>query len=350
MPLPVLIPAIMIAAGGSLGLGKGVKATADSFKAKSVQSSAKEIVENAKVSLRKQQKKTGSKLENLGKLKTWTMAIEVDRFLSMYQYIKGVELQDSAGLREIGIGIPNGDEIEQLKNHSLAAQEISNGLVTGVAGGAVGGAIVAFGAYSLVGALGVASTGTAIATLSGVVATNATLAWFGGGALAVGGLGMAGGTVVLGGLVAAPVLLIMGFVVGAKAKAKLNDAYTNLNEAQQFEEEAITVIDLLKGIRRMAKQMYDTLEAARAYLAEANRDMYQVLQSPDLQHKREIKWRKLSPQQKERVFVAAKCTQLVKTIVDIPILDETGKLIAESELALAKVSADMQGISSVVGV
>ena len=40
---------------------------------------------------------------------------------------------------------------------------------------------------------GVASTGTAISSLSGAAATNAALAWLGGGALAAGGGGMAAG-------------------------------------------------------------------------------------------------------------------------------------------------------------
>lgn len=44
---------------------------------------------------------------------------------------------------------------------------------------------------------GVASTGTAISTLSGVAATNAALAWLGGGTLATGGGGMAEGEVFL---------------------------------------------------------------------------------------------------------------------------------------------------------
>lgn len=45
---------------------------------------------------------------------------------------------------------------------------------------------------------GAASTGTAISSLSGAAATNATLAWLGGGSLAAGGGGMAAGSVVLG--------------------------------------------------------------------------------------------------------------------------------------------------------
>ena len=45
---------------------------------------------------------------------------------------------------------------------------------------------------------GVASTGTAISSLSGAAATNAALAWLGGGALSAGGGGMAAGNLFLG--------------------------------------------------------------------------------------------------------------------------------------------------------
>ena len=47
-------------------------------------------------------------------------------------------------------------------------------------------------------ALGTASTGTAIASLSGAAATNAALAWLGGGTVAAGGAGVAGGSFILG--------------------------------------------------------------------------------------------------------------------------------------------------------
>lgn len=66
----------------------------------------------------------------------------------------------------------------------------------GVAGAGVGAAIVTMGptvAMGVATTFGVASTGTAISTLSGAAATNAALAWLGGGALAAGGGGMAAG-------------------------------------------------------------------------------------------------------------------------------------------------------------
>ena len=61
------------------------------------------------------------------------------------------------------------------------------------------GAALSTGAMSLVATFGTASTGTAISSLSGAAATNATLAWFGGGSIAAGGGGVAMGTVVLSG-------------------------------------------------------------------------------------------------------------------------------------------------------
>lgn len=55
---------------------------------------------------------------------------------------------------------------------------------------------------TMVASFGTASTGAAISSLSGVAATNASLAWLGGGSLAAGGGGMAAGATVLTGGVA----------------------------------------------------------------------------------------------------------------------------------------------------
>ena len=62
------------------------------------------------------------------------------------------------------------------------------------------------GAWVLVAHLGTASTGAAISGLAGAAAHSAILAWFGGGALAAGGGGMALGGLAIGGLVALPLL------------------------------------------------------------------------------------------------------------------------------------------------
>ena len=70
----------------------------------------------------------------------------------------------------------------------------------GAAGVGAGVAVVTLGptvAMGVATTFGVASTGTAISALSGAAATNAALAWLGGGALAAGGGGMAAGSAFL---------------------------------------------------------------------------------------------------------------------------------------------------------
>lgn len=65
--------------------------------------------------------------------------------------------------------------------------------------GFAAGAAFCGGMLAMATTFGTASTGTAIATLSGAAWTSATGAWLGGGSLAAGGFGAAGGTVVLSG-------------------------------------------------------------------------------------------------------------------------------------------------------
>ena len=91
-------------------------------------------------------------------------------------------------------------------------------VLKGILGGGATGISTAAGVSGLVGIFGSASTGTAISTLSGVAASNATLAWLGGGSLAVGGGGIALGTTVIGGLVAGPAILAVGFSEAISAK------------------------------------------------------------------------------------------------------------------------------------
>jgi hypothetical protein len=70
--------------------------------------------------------------------------------------------------------------------------------IAGVAGVGAGAAASAT-TLALIGTYATASTGTAISTLGGGAAFNASMAWLGGGSLATEGFGMAGGWVVLTG-------------------------------------------------------------------------------------------------------------------------------------------------------
>jgi len=83
--------------------------------------------------------------------------------------------------------------LEQRKALEISAK--SAGI--GVAAGAVVAGMAPTAAMWVATTFGTASTGTAISALSGAAATNAALAWLGGGALAAGGGGMAAGHALL---------------------------------------------------------------------------------------------------------------------------------------------------------
>ena len=142
-----------------------------------------------------------------------------------------------------------------------------------VAGGAGAGAAVAAGSWSLVALVGSATTGTAISTLSGVAATNATLAWFGGGALAAGGAGMAGGTLVLGGVALAPVVAVAAWHSRSKTKEinqetdKFRYADLQARQAMGPTQDAIDIThSCLEAIRPSAEALQWEVEAVKQSL------------------------------------------------------------------------------------
>lgn len=158
---------------------------------------------------------------------------------------------------------PNEQELESTSETPAAIHigamsvGIANAIRGAAAGGAVGaaaGGAAAYGAFAAVAMFGSASTGAAISTLSGVAATNATLAVLGGGTLAAGGAGMAGGALLLTGMVAAPAaaLAAAGFYVLKQRRNKKEEerlrteveaAEEALSQSQQGFNVMIDVLD-----------------------------------------------------------------------------------------------------------
>ena len=193
MPLPLLFIGIA-AATGTFGVGSTIKAGVDANTAKLVNRSANEIVQNATDWVNAQRLACGRSLTQLGEEKLFVLSSSITEFLDCFQKIKNVDFKDSEGLDELKKMHIDEQDFVEMRSLVNFAGSLAGGAVAGTAGGA----LAAFGAYGAAQALAFASTGTAISALSGAAATNATLAFFGGGSLAAGGLGMAGGTAVLG--------------------------------------------------------------------------------------------------------------------------------------------------------
>ena len=97
--------------------------------------------------------------------------------------------------------------------------------------GAAAGTLASATALGLVATFGTAGTGTAIASLSGAAATNATLAWIGGGTLAAGGGGVAAGATIMTGGVA---LIVIGVGAGVMYMYHLGDESTERKRVQHL--------------------------------------------------------------------------------------------------------------------
>lgn len=94
----------------------------------------------------------------------------------------------------------NSADIVEIKNIEMSAQKFATATSVATAAGVAAWMGVPTAVTTAVTYIGTASTGTAIASLHGAAATNATLAWLGGGSIASGGGGMALGSSVLAGI------------------------------------------------------------------------------------------------------------------------------------------------------
>lgn len=319
MPLPLLFIGIA-AATGLIGAGKSIKAAVDISDAKDTNKQATSIIANAKYRLEKSRAKSKSSIDGLGRKKLDILNTTVNEFVTWFGKLKNVDFHMSSGLDELSKISFNRQDLKELK----AMGAFATSVLGGITGGALGGAITAFGAYSAAGTFAAASTGTAIASLSGAAATNATLAFFWGGSLAAGGLGMAGGTAVLGGLVAGPALAIMGFIVGAKASTELNKAKENLAFAKKNAAELDLASEMCQAISKRADLFVDLLCQLDAYTVPLiNRMKNAIRRHGD-------DYSSLDLNEKKSVAACVASVKAIKAILDTPILTKDGNLTNES--------------------
>ena len=213
-----------------------------------------------------------------------------------------------------------------MESIEMNAKEATATLLAG--GGAAGAALA--GVPSLVtgavSALATASTGTAISTLSGAAATNATLAWLGGGSLAAGGGGMAAGSAVLAGVTGATMgvfaLAAAGIVSSAVYSKKLtaaNEYYEKLKVEEAKLKAAWVVVESINKraleLQSLTSELTNKAIMQLNYLEPLiydfdNDDAYYV----------------------ETFQKSALLSKAVGDISQVPLLDENGNVNKESEL------------------
>lgn len=265
MPLPLIL-GIGAALAGAAGVGSSVHGAT---KMKEANDTMKSVDSRHKKNIEKIENKsydTNKAMDELG-------AIELQILTGFEDFSNTIEkIQNRPKFKKYnkdGITLPKYDK-ETLKNVSVGAGVLLGGL-GGAAVGTAGGFAAAGATTSAVMALGTASTGTAIASLSGVTATNATLAALGGGAIAFGGGGMTLGTTILGATTLGVGLLVGGVIfniTGCKLSDKADEAYNQMKKAEDTINRACIY---LSELEKTAIEFTHTLTVVREkYLQNFN--------------------------------------------------------------------------------
>ena len=204
-------------------------------------------------------KKTNERIDELGKY-TNDLYVELCGIQEVFDRIRNVPSDKKLEYDELKkIRLNWKQQAEKIEKDYNAAQAKQAGV--GAAGAGLGVAVVALGPTAAMGVattFGVASTGTAISSLSGAAATNAALAWLGGGAIAAGGGGMAAGEAILalagpiGWAIAAASLVASGLLIWKKIvdKNHLNDIFTLISE-RDIKSYDLAIVEINERIARI---------------------------------------------------------------------------------------------------
>lgn len=196
------------------------------------------------------------------------------------------------------------------------------------------GAALSGAAQGAVATFGAASTGTPIAGLSGVAASNATLAWLGGGSLASGGMGVAGGTAVLGGIVAAPALLLAGLAYANQAEKQLTKATSYAEDVSVAVERNTSAERRIAAIKRRIGEVRKAIEDVQARTRSALQTLGAML---DVLPPERRAFGSLPAAVQDRTVLLGVLAGLLSELVEVVIVDKAAQLMDDAVEVLKRV-------------
>lgn len=205
---------------------------------------------------------TNKKIEELGKYSN-DLCIELNNIQKLFDEIRNMSSEKKLKCEKLKkIRLNWKQQAEKIEKDYKAASVKNAG--AGAAGIGAGVAVAALGPTTAMGiatTFGVASTGTAISSLSGAAATNAALAWLGGGVLTAGGGGMAAGSAFLAlagpvGLVIAGVATLTSGLMFWKSKSykkEIENIFTLISK-RDINSYKLAIVELSERIVRVGNE------------------------------------------------------------------------------------------------
>ena len=289
---------------------------------------AQKIYDNAKKEFESQKAKTTRALEDLGRIKVNAWSEGMDSFVSAFGAFKNIEMNriTDTNMQFIGCDEEPKQMLMNIENASLNANEVAKAGFASIGTGALVG-VAAYGGAMM---FGTASTGTAIAALSGAAKTNATLAWFGGGAKAVGGLGMAAGKLVLAGVVVAPIIAVAAVIAGAKGKERLAEAKKVHEEAENAVSKMKTITTGMQGIEKMSDNYSAFIKKLNRKFAPFIRELERIKSNHAVDEDGQIDFDSLSVVEQKTLHLSWLMAQIYYHTLATPILSSRGSVSSEA--------------------
>ena len=132
----------------------------------------------------------------------------------------------------------------------------------------------------------------------------------------------------------------------SKTKGQKDDAYANLAIVKKRVAEMELVEEQFYIIQKNAEQLQSFFERFSKIMDKANQNLYQIVEQ-----KKE--WNLLMSDEKDKVIVALKTVQILKAMIDMPLLGEDGMLtkdicdILSQRENVLKVFGDQTGLAQV---
>ncbi|GAA8064645.1 hypothetical protein Neuguinea42_08200 [Helicobacter pylori] len=335
MPLPFILGGLALAAAG-YGVKKGIDALDADCEADEFIKKAENLKEEAAKKAESAESDCKCAFARFGGKKLHVLSHTVSHFLNHFHRLKrsriiieGINMQDIQGQVSDALKITNQYSEVDFLDASGA-----------VIGSAIGGVLAAYGAYTGVGLLASTAGSVAIAELSGVAATNATLAWLGGGALSVGGFGMVGGMAVLGELVAGPALAILGALSASKMEEKLENAKAHYAQVEAAVKKADVMVDNLQAIKRMVRLFTRQITKCDALFFSLSQDAIATMKERNY----DVSY--YSQKEKDQLCVILSTLMTLSAFLKVSIMGKHQKLQEKAKRALEIMKGQMDALES----
>lgn len=331
MPLPLLLVGAAIVLSGGTGVAGGAGGVSKLRRARRVHDDAVERYETHHEIFVAEQESAEETLADYGEAKLEAMAGPMNAFVDAFSRLKHVNFDPEVTDDEFPI---DNADLGELRDVDMEPWIAAKRTVVGAGAGYAAGAAVGGLAQLAVGSLAAASTGTAISGLSGAAATNATLAWLGGGAISAGGGGVAAGTMVLSGVAIAPALFVGGALLWNRGGKALKDAEANEAEVKEAIAKMRSARQRFSSITNLAMRARHILQTLSRRLEERTRAIETITQ-------RETDYRQLSHAEQATVAEAAGLAKTIRVLVDLPLVNERGNVKTSSRQTINDLGAKL---------